>query len=147
MTTISLSDCHDCYYVPGAFNIIDVINPLSGLTVFTKETHDEVRKRHPSAIRTTVDDASKLINGSAKSEPQEITHEEWDDALNVLPPLRWINRMGAETFRMSEFYCGTVTNTYVRIGERYAKWRDDISVTHDELARRALALFNSTKGA
>jgi hypothetical protein len=48
-----------------------------------------------------------------------ITAAQWDEALNVLPPLRWGQRDGVERFCMSEFYSDTLTHQYARVGSTY----------------------------
>lgn len=50
---------------------------------------------------------------------KEITKEEWEYALNVLPPLKWCTINGVEMFCMSEMYTGTYTTQYARVGEKY----------------------------
>lgn len=44
--------------------------------------------------------------------PEEITKEEYNDMLNILPPLKWGTYHNVESFCMSEFYTGTLTNQY-----------------------------------
>ena len=50
---------------------------------------------------------------------KEITEEEWEDMLNVLPPLKWCTIAGVEMFCMSEMYTGTYTTQYARCGDNY----------------------------
>ena len=53
-------------------------------------------------------------------EIHEITAEEWDDALNVLPPLGWNNYPhGFNMFFCSEAYTGTYASQYARKGGKY----------------------------
>jgi hypothetical protein len=51
--------------------------------------------------------------------PQEITEEQWWDALECLPPEAWKRGDHWETFRMMEYLSGTVTAHYIRKGNRY----------------------------
>jgi len=46
----------------------------------------------------------------------EITEEQWTDALEVLPPMRWVQEPGFNSFLMSEMMSGTFTNQYARYG-------------------------------
>lgn len=50
---------------------------------------------------------------------QEISAAEYDDALNVLPPMRWGSNNGVLSFFMSEFHSGNYTTQYARICNRY----------------------------
>lgn len=49
----------------------------------------------------------------------ETTEAQFDEMLNILPPLKWCNIDGVEMFCMREMYTGTYTNQYARIGDRY----------------------------
>lgn len=50
--------------------------------------------------------------------PRRVTEAEWDDALNVLPPVRWYTDRGAETFTVPEPVTDTLYDRYVRIGDK-----------------------------
>lgn len=56
-----------------------------------------------------------LLNGELK----EITKKEWEEMLNVLPPLMWCTINGVNMFCMSEMYTGTFTTQYARYNEKY----------------------------
>lgn len=61
-----------------------------------------------------------LVNTPLK----EITEEQYDDALNVLPPMQW-RRGTLETFLMSEFWTRTYTTMYAKyFGKCYQKMVD-----------------------
>jgi len=49
----------------------------------------------------------------------EITEEQFNDSLNVLPPLKWCTMNGVNQFLMSEFYTGTYTTQYARKNNKY----------------------------
>lgn len=56
---------------------------------------------------------------------QEITQEEWDDKLDVLPPLYWCTIDGVNEFCMREMYDDTFTTQYARYnGKYYSKMVD-----------------------
>lgn len=58
---------------------------------------------------------------------KQVTEREYEDALNVLPPLNWCNIDGVEMFCMSERYIGTYTTQYAhnyRTGKYYCKMVD-----------------------
>lgn len=55
----------------------------------------------------------------------EITEEDYNDALNVLPPLKWRTIDGVEMFLMSEFTTGSYTLQYaIYNGKYYCKTVD-----------------------
>lgn len=58
---------------------------------------------------------------------KEITEDDYNEMLNVLPPRAWTRICDIEMFCMSEFYTGTYTNQYAkdhRIGKYYTKLVD-----------------------
>lgn len=63
--------------------------------------------------------------------PVEITRERFIQALEVLPPLRWIQEPGYNSFLMSEFMSGNYTNQYVRYGtgDTYTYWVKMVDAT------------------
>lgn len=52
----------------------------------------------------------RLITGILTEE----TEEDFNDALNVLPPLQWVTINGVEMFCMSEMWTGTYTTQHAR---------------------------------
>ena len=62
-------------------------------------------------------------------EVTETTEEQFEYALNVLPPLKWCTIAGVEMFCMSEMYTGTYTNQYARIGDKYYTAMVDVTDT------------------
>lgn len=49
----------------------------------------------------------------------EITEEQFDEMLSVLPPLKWGSNRGVHSFFMSEFQSGSYTHQYAKIGDKY----------------------------
>lgn len=52
-------------------------------------------------------------------ELKEVTEEDYENALNILPPLMWCTVDGVEMFCMSEMYTGTFTTQYARCNGKY----------------------------
>lgn len=51
---------------------------------------------------------------------QEITFDEWEEALECLPPMRWhTDKHGVNKFLLVEFYSGSFTSQYAKLGDRY----------------------------
>jgi uncharacterized protein (DUF885 family) len=64
-----------------------------------------------------------LLNG----ELTEVTADQFDDALNVLPPICWTTHNNVEMFCMCEMYTGSYTSQYAhdkRTGKYYTKLVD-----------------------
>lgn len=58
---------------------------------------------------------------------EETTEECFENALYVLPPLKWCTIDGIEMFCMSEMYTGTYTSQYARCGDRYYSKMVDVT--------------------
>lgn len=95
---------------------------FSGKTVF-QLAKDYEHKGQTKLMRMAEFD--KLHTEALRTAPVEITEAEWDEALNVLPPMKWQQLRGVESFRMSEFYSGTMTSIYAKCDGRYWTFRDD----------------------
>lgn len=81
----------ECYAVPGEKHIIDNIDPTTDLTLCCGETAEQVRLRHPSAVRLTFYDWSKE-QAKLQDTPVtwlEVTEAKHNYALEVLPPIDW----------------------------------------------------------
>lgn len=50
---------------------------------------------------------------------QEITEDQYNDMLDVLPPLKWTTIQGVEEFLISEMLSGTYTNQYAKCNGKY----------------------------
>lgn len=65
----------------------------------------------------------KLLAG----EPKEVTAEDWHDALDILPPVNWVQVDGVDEFCMSERLTAYYTTQYahdLRSGKYYCKTVD-----------------------
>ena len=79
----------DCYAVPGEDSIIDCIHPVTGLTVYCKETAAQIQVRYPDATRMTIDEfcTQKAARQHTPITWQEVTEEKYYDMFEVLPPI------------------------------------------------------------
>lgn len=68
----------------------------------------------------TFEDFTKRQADRILKEPiKQITRAEFEEALNVLPPMNWGCRDGFASFFMSEFLTGSYTAQYAQNGDRY----------------------------
>jgi len=63
----------------------------------------------------------------------EVSAEEWDDCINVLPPVDWRTTNGINMFRMSEMLTGDITAHYARVNGRFFCANRRRSIPHHEL--------------
>lgn len=87
-----MDDCVDCYAVRGE-TIVDVLHPITGLTVCYGKTLEQVRVEYPSAEKMTVDEfcASKAERQHTPIVWSETTEEKYWEMLEVLPPAAMSN--------------------------------------------------------
>ncbi|MEA9979902.1 MULTISPECIES: hypothetical protein [unclassified Pseudomonas] len=124
------------FYVPGQPWVIDfAVERADGVTVSQLQGHtlNEVQARSPGVIITTYEDATARIEAGSKTEPRQIDVEDFDYALNVLPPVRWVRGGDVESFKMSERTNGRVTSIYSRVGASYWKFEDIYTMSHNEI--------------
>jgi hypothetical protein len=70
---------------------------------------------------------------------QEITEEEWGDALEVLPPEKWETVRGVNIFRMCEYLTGNITAHYAKLRGKFFTRNCSTRETYEELAEQVAA--------
>lgn len=137
---LPLESFTECWYVPGETSIVDLIHPDDGLTLHAHENAAQIHARYPSVQRLAFEDAWKLADAAGTARYRqaitEVTEAQFNEALNVLPPIGWTTRSGVESFRISERLWGNLTDIYARLGNRYFKLVDDIRLPAATIAER-----------
>jgi len=100
------------------------------------ETLEEIRARYPDAEYIKFDDAIKISNDKNRLPVREITEKDFWEMLEVLPPEGWKQETNCESFKLCEYWSGTITDIYARIGKRYFTLRDSARTPHAEIIRR-----------
>jgi len=72
----------------------------------------------------------------ARTEVTEINLQTFMDAISVMYPRDWCGDVECESFKLAEMYCGEVTDIYAKVGERYFKFRDVVSLPHNAILAR-----------
>lgn len=94
--------------------------------MYSHKTCAELQQDYKSSVQLMrMCEFDKLHDEAMRTQPEEITEADYDEALNVLPPMKWHSLMGVESFRMSEFYSGHITTIYAKCDGRFWKFRDD----------------------
>lgn len=130
-----------CIAVPGDRHIIDTLTTNDAGELVGRisgETAAKIAERRPGAVVCDLGEFAARVEAMDVSEPEPITAEDWDEALNCLPPMRWRTVNGVELFQCIERWSGRVTATYARIGSRYWTWKDLDCRPHVELADKAV---------
>jgi len=136
---VKLSQLSQCFYVPGAGNIIDSAYQNEAgewVSHIHRKNLMQMRDEHPDVVLGNLDEWIAAEEKRLIGPPKEITKEEWWEALECLPPESWQNSGGGESFVMMEYYSGRITSIYVRLGERYFTFHDVANLPHlDRLAK------------
>jgi Protein of unknown function (DUF1419) len=133
-----------CYYVPGSTSIVDTLNE-EGLTFHFRNTLEEVLQRYPRAelweAEKAFEEIHRLTYEKYISAPAEITEDRFDEMLNVLPPMKWRQEHGSESFMISEALTMDIRSIFCRIGDRCFEMADRQSLTHQEICDECRALI------
>lgn len=104
---------------------------------FSGKTHDQLRAQYGAELDVMELDAFTHMHEEAlRTEPTQIPEDEYQRALECLPPLDWGHALGVESFKMSEFYSGQITTIYARCGHTFWRFHDRASMTRDAIAHR-----------
>jgi hypothetical protein len=128
----------DCFCIGS--DIIDMINPATGRSSVYGETLEEMRLRRPGVEIGDSDVCMSAQIEQARTPPAEITAEQFDHGLNVLPPRRWVRRGEVQTFHISERIIDNVVAIYCKIADRCWRMQDFATLTHDEIVTACRAL-------
>lgn len=137
ITTPATEFKHPCFYVPGTDTIIDTAELHADevwRSTVEKEDINQIRLRYPDAELGDFETIYKQVEASFRTIPVEITEEEFQYALGVLPPVGWRTVRGVEAFKISERLYGNITSIYARIDTRYFTFNDFMTVTSEQIA-------------
>jgi hypothetical protein len=141
------------FYVPANGSIVpsfidEAVERQDGSFVgrWSGETIEVMRKRYPTVEIDDHEVIEKQREDMHRSEPEPCTEEQFMEALECLPPLGWITSGGFESFKMSEFFSGRMTNIYVRTPEnQFYSFMDIFTLQHHEIVLRVKSSKNFGK--
>lgn len=130
-----------CYYIQGQTHIIDVATE-DGTTSLGK-TQSELTDRYPDAQFMLWDEAWQQIQAINKAKyldtvPVEITEENFDEMLNVLPPQCWHCGDTTESFFLLEAQTENIHPVYARVFNRYFKLYATRGTKHQAIIERIM---------
>lgn len=127
------------FYVPGKTYLVSVAVLRDGVyrSQYCGETLEQLAEEYPGVQMMRLGDAWPQIecaqNATYCGSPVEETQEQFFDALEVLPPCKWMRRDDCEAFFVSEALCGSIYAWHVRIGSRYWTLNRDGSRSPDSI--------------
>ncbi len=112
------------------------VNRESGIDFKVKEYLEFLG---PDFVCISLDDAVNQIHEVHEKiyiKPwQEITEDEWTDALEVLPPMRWQTVNGVNFFQCSERMTSNITATYATVNNKYFMTYRRTSQPYNDLSK------------
>lgn len=131
-----------CVYCTATNSVIDVLRPLESATTALQRLSPEYGTKLEVLA---LNEAWRRSEASCVTQPKEIAEKDFHEMLSILPPVGW--RHGpdpesfgdAESFKMVERVTGNITAIYVRLGDRYFTFQDDIRTKHEECCGRVRA--------
>lgn len=103
------------------YEVIIAEKPESNSDGFFTKQLENAKKREYKVITWNEYEALKRKRYIVDGEIKEVTEEQFNDALDVLPPLKWCTIDGIEMFCISEMTDGTYTTQYAH-NERNGKY-------------------------
>ena len=126
-------------YLEGSKYAKTIIDKDTLICPWTAQTKEDLLAEEPDLEFLEWEEFSKRVDKNTVTEPQEITKEEFLEALNCLPPLHWYVTSTFECFHMSEFLVSHYTATYAHTAHRFFMWTDTVHATVDQIKEK---LFN-----
>ena len=103
---------------------------------YKRQTREEMAlERGAEILVTDLETFTALKEESCKTEPRSIEEDDFFEALECLPPMRYGHHLGLETFRFSEFLSGRITTIYAREPNGTCWKFNDLATLSHELVR------------
>lgn len=128
-------------YREGSRNAYTIIDKKTMICPWTGQTKEDLLAEEPDLQFLEWEEFSERVERNTVTEPQEITKEQFLEALNCLPPRNWHLTKHFECFHMSEFMVSHYTATYVRYNERYFMWTDTVHATPPQIKEKLFKAF------
>lgn len=123
-------------------SVIDSIRP-DGRSMIYGETFEQLKARVPDVqIMSLEQAATALEQACIDKKVTPITAEQFESALEELPPTRWRIYGDSESFMSSEPISGRVTTIYARIGRSFYAFSDVYSLTHQQIVDKVNACLH-----
>ena len=135
-------------YKAGGLNLQTHV--VDGICAYTDEKTpaEYLKELGPEFMCIPLEDAIKQITEAEEKtyiKPwEEITEEQYDYWLNVLPPQKWLTVGGVSIFRMIEFQISNITLHVAKYEGRYFSAHRRTTTEYDVMAEGVRYLYNTT---
>lgn len=103
---------------------------IDGVCPYTKKTAEDWRAEGYTVVSSAeLDELEKEYNNRIFPDWQEISRDDYEDALNVLPPLKWYNG----GFFLSEAYSGLLHGFYQQYNGNYYTSLQSIAASRESI--------------
>lgn len=108
--------------------------------LYSGKTREELSAQLKTEVLVMDTEAfAKLRDESYVTDPKPITEQRFYEALDCLPPLRWVTHRGVESFRFCELFSGNITSIFARTGKEYWEFRDRVDMSDNDLVQKVMA--------
>lgn len=121
-----------CVYCQPQHRLLDELQPGETAEAAMARFSDEFE----GLMVIDIVEAFRRQEDAAKTEPEEITAEEYKEKLDILPPVALTWSPGSGSFKICEPYIGGVHSIYARLGDRHFTFRDMVTMKHDEICTK-----------
>lgn len=128
-------------YREGSRNAYTIIDKETQICPWTGQTKEDLLAEEPDLQFLEWEEFSERVERNTVTEPQEITKEQFLEALNCLPPRNWYLTASFECFHMSEFLVSHYTATYARSKGRFFMWTDTVHATPPQIKEKLFKAF------
>ena len=125
-------------YQPSDLTIIDIMQP-DGKSQYARETIEQIKARYPGAEVWDFDAAIEHKENALKSAPEEITEEQFIEALEVLPPEDWQRTAEGQSFKMCERTSGRITAIYAEVNGKFYTMSNVHTMPHKDIMADCMA--------
>ena len=119
--------------------IVTVLNS-EDRCIWTGETLADICSREDPARLfeiLTMEQANELSHHHARERlckgPKSVTAEQFEEMLNILPPVNWAGGGGSESFMVSELITHNLATYYIRLGSAHFSLVEETGKTHQQL--------------
>lgn len=129
------------FYSPVTLQVVDYVHPVTGRGAYSNKSIFELDLGYPDVEVCEEMEAVQRIDEGSITDPVEIEQDDFTWFLECLPPLSWTNYGHTESFKMSEFKTGNVTQITARIGTRYFKFNGMCNMLHENIIKKIKKQF------
>lgn len=134
--------------IPRQIDSVMVGSDGSRVGRFSGENLEQLAARYRCKIvEMDWEELTSQQENAMRTDPKEITEEQWTEALEVLPPMHWGRWLGVESFCMSEFYSGRMTNIYAKFNGKFWQFMDDAYMGGEAIARKVAGAAHAAEAA